>query len=158
MTCHTLWCSNQCNDNFRKQLWNAVLCDAARGGGDALANKTSRTTEGEIRGRTVRWEWEGDGGKWMQFSKEHSLAMTDALNKKKNQVSFYNTHNNNWSKRWNCMLCDSLMLQQIEISDCTKHFSKQGNIYKVVKMVYGNQSDNHCNLSNTEMDSCLHYS
>ena len=69
-------------------LWNAILCDAARGGGDAPASKTSRTTEGEIRGRTVRWEWEGDGGKWVQFFKEHSLAMTDALNKKKNQVSF----------------------------------------------------------------------
>lgn len=58
----------------------------ARGAGDAPATKKSKDTDVEIQGRTVRWEWEGDGGKWMQYSKEHSLALTDALSKGKNQV------------------------------------------------------------------------
>lgn len=71
-----------------------TLCVAARSSGDAPVSKVSRTTEGEIRGRAVRWEWEGDGGKWMQFSKEYSLAMTDALDKKKNQVRFQDNFDN----------------------------------------------------------------
>ncbi|KAK7114291.1 hypothetical protein V1264_000374 [Littorina saxatilis] len=60
---------------------------SARGAGDAPATKKSKDTDVEIQGRTVRWEWEGDGGKWMQYSKEHSLALTDALSKGKNQIN-----------------------------------------------------------------------
>lgn len=62
---------------------------AAKGGaGSASASKKSRTDDlGGILGRTVRWEWEGDGGKWTRYAKVHSEALTNALEKNIHQVS-----------------------------------------------------------------------
>lgn len=59
----------------------------AAAGGDAPASKKVKSGEEEIHGRSVRWELENDAGKWQQFAAEHSLALTQALEKKKSQIS-----------------------------------------------------------------------
>ncbi|KAL8613854.1 hypothetical protein ACOMHN_032844 [Nucella lapillus] len=62
---------------------------AAKGGaGSASTAKKARTADpGGVGGRTVRWEWEGDGGKWKQYSKVHGEALTSALEKKQKQIN-----------------------------------------------------------------------
>ncbi|XP_076469842.1 poly [ADP-ribose] polymerase 2-like [Babylonia areolata] len=56
--------------------------------GAPSASKKPRTAgTGGVGDRTVRWEWEGDGGKWTRYAKVHSDALTSALEKKKNQIN-----------------------------------------------------------------------
>ena len=42
-------------------------------------------------------------------------------------------------------------------SDCTRHFSNPCDICMVAKVVQGNQSDNHCNQSLSQIHGCPYY-
>ena len=39
----------------------------------------TRVKRSKVSTSGVRWEWEGDGGKWSQYSSEHSQSLSDAL-------------------------------------------------------------------------------
>ena len=41
------------------------------------------------------------------------------------------------------------------VSDRTRHFTKQGVVYKVMKVVHGNLTDDHCNWSDTQLSVLL---
>ena len=44
---------------------------------------------------------------------------------------------------------------QHDASDCASHFSNRCDIYNVSKVVHGNRSEDHCNLSDTRQSILL---
>lgn len=46
--------------------------------GDATEDEGSKVKASRVSPDVV-WEWEGDGGRWNQFSPAHSQTLTDAL-------------------------------------------------------------------------------
>ena len=56
-------------------------------GGDGDSKDVKRLKSSvEIDGITVRWEWEGDGGKWTSYAPSHNEAITEAFNDEQKEV------------------------------------------------------------------------
>ena len=54
---------------------------------DANQNGAKKTKAiAEIDGVEVRWEWEGDGGKWTTYCADLNLAITEAHNGQYDEV------------------------------------------------------------------------
>ncbi|XP_071091568.1 poly [ADP-ribose] polymerase 2-like [Haliotis cracherodii] len=50
--------------------------------------KKARLDEASIKGVCVRWEWEGDGGKWTQYGDNLNISVTNAFNSKKKEYQY----------------------------------------------------------------------
>ena len=61
---------------------------AAENGDSGTPTKKSRSGIPSIENYFVRWEWEGDKGKWMQYADDMNRDITDAFVNDKTQVCY----------------------------------------------------------------------
>ena len=91
------------------------------GDGDSKDVKRLKSSVG-IDGITVRWEWEGDGGKWTSYAPSHNEAITEAFNDDQKEVGLSHLYLGSTHSLTNLFYMsdnmNTFVVQKLYIFDC----------------------------------------